>query len=77
MFDRGLNLSWACLLMWVAWLLAVVLIGVGWATGVIYVGHAGLVSAAVAATLVVRLDNERTREVVRAVHREEGLRSLS
>lgn len=66
------SVSVGCVTMCAAWLAAFVLIAVGWATENVYVAHMGLGISALAASLTIVRDNQRTRAQIRAAGRPDG-----
>lgn len=70
MFDNCVSLTVGSVLNVLAWLAALVMLVGGSALGVPWIAWAGLGTSAAAASLTVLQDNAKTRQVVRAVYRE-------
>lgn len=65
MWESGFSVSVGCVLMYGAWVAVVSLLGVGWLTQDPTVQNIGLGLSALAATLTVMRDNQRTRRMLR------------
>lgn len=66
------TVSFGCIAMYVAWIMAFGLIGLGWLVDVSYVAHLGLATCAAAVVLTLIRDNVRTRRHIYAVQKAAG-----
>jgi hypothetical protein len=65
MWESGFSVSVGCLLMYVLWSAVIGFIGIGWLAHDAEVQNIGLGLAALAASLTVMRDNQRTRRMLR------------
>ena len=76
MWEQGLSLTWGSFVITMSWTAAVTLILVGWSMGETGFGDAGLLFAGLAVCLTIVREHMKTRSVVRAVVREDRIRSI-